>query len=402
MSSTCKDEETQLREALVKLESQISLQKEIVQKLLEAKQKKISDEKNKFEHLKILVDNQKKEEKLGINKENKVSKPLHSNKNAKLETKSDDIHVPDTPFTRRALANRAKYYNHNRYVFAGYKFVLHNNKLRLLSTKHELTNQPLLNADAMPAFLTFKGNTYIKTPSGDYILEKHGKKYVTYNRISPACKILTPETNSMSHHSDSQPPKPFCTYYTSTGNCTRANCPFRHVPGRIALCPTLQSMRHKCLNKVCHYSHSPSQYNAPSCTFFQTGSCSNENCMFTHKLENPNAPICREFAYNGYCEDGIDCRLTHSKQCPDLKEYGRCLRGRMCMCVHNTEILEREGKAMEVRNKDNDNVIQIVYDKNSDSASDDDSNDDSDDDNVEFIVGPNGHELSSNENFIKL
>lgn len=400
MSSTCNDEETQLREALIKLESQISLQREIVQKLIESKQKKMLNEKNKLDHLKTLVDNQKNEEKLQLNKENMICKPQHSTKYHKNEFKSEEIEVPDTPFIRRILANRAKYFNHNRYFFAGYKFILHNYKLILLSTNHELSNRPLLSADSMPSFITFKNNTYIKTPTGDYILENHNKTYVTHSNLSCPNQILTLTTQSSAYSYNSPPVKPFCTYYTSTGNCTRTNCPFRHVPGRIALCPTLQSTRHKCLNKVCHYSHTPSQFNAPSCTFFQSGSCSNDNCIFTHKLETANAPICREFAYNGYCDEGIECKLTHSKQCPDLKEYGRCLRGRTCMCVHNTEIMEREEKALEVRNKDNDNVIQIVYDKNSDSDSDNAS--DSDDDNVEFIVGPNGHELSSNENFIKL
>lgn len=397
MSFTSRDEEKQLKEALAKLESQISEQKQLVQQMLQLKQKRIDEDKKKFSYIKTIVDNQNHEEEIIKKKENKITKPAHNT--AKNNSKSNqrtqpEISTLDTPFTRRILANRVKNYYQNRYFFNGYKFVLHNDQLILLSTHHELTNKPLLNADSMPAFITFKGNTYIKSPTGNYTLENLNRKYA---RNPANLNKNTVLTSSPCSHNE---PKPFCIYYTSTGHCNKPRCQFQHIPNRVALCPTLQSTRHKCLNKVCHFSHVPSQYNSPSCKFFQSGECSNENCIFTHKMENLKAPICREFAYIGYCEDGLECRFTHSKQCPDLKEYGRCLRGRVCMCVHNTEIIDTEAKALEVRNKDNDNVIQIVYEKNIDS--DEEENSDSDDDNVEFIVGPNGHELSSNANFVKL
>lgn len=63
-----------------------------------------------------------------------------------------------------------------------------------------------------------------------------------------------------------------------------------------------------------------------------------------------------------------------------MKEYGRCLLGTKCSCIHHEDNKTKNS----LRNKDNDKVIQIVYDKNSES-------DDSclgSDDNVELIVEP--------------
>lgn len=191
-------------------------------------------------------------------------------------------------------------------------------------------------------------------------------------------------------------------FYTKTGNCTKPKCLFQHIPDRVALCPTLQqNPKHKCLNKICHYSHKPSQFNSPSCKFFQKGECSNENCIFTHKIENEKSPICREFAYLGYCDEGLNCKFNHNFQCPDLKEYGRCMLGQKCLCLHNSNMIQAK-QQKQVRNNDNDKVIQIVYDKNSDD-NDENSSDDSDD-NVEFIVGPLGvvNDISSNLDYVRL
>jgi hypothetical protein len=182
---------------------------------------------------------------------------------------------------------------------------------------------------------------------------------------------------------------------------------FSHIPERVALCPTLQqNSKHKCLNKVCHYSHNPSQFNSPSCKFFQIGECKNENCIFIHKKENEKSPICREFAYLGYCDEGLNCKFLHNFQCPDLKEYGRCMLGKKCTCLHNSKMIEsinNQQHQQQVRNTDNDRVIQIVYDKNSDDENNSDSSYDSDY-NVEFIVGPTdaNNELNSNMDYVKI
>lgn len=201
---------------------------------------------------------------------------------------------------------------------------------------------------------------------------------------------------------NTKPEEENCVYYTRTGNCTKPQCPFKHEPGRIAFCHTLLSTRHKCLNKVCHYSHDPNQYNSPSCKFFQENECDIETCIFTHKKESVSSPICREFAFLGYCHDGLKCRFIHSFDCPDVKEYGRCFRGQSCSCTHNN-ITDKSSDSTKIRNKDNDNVIQIVYDKNDDdddnSDEDEMNNSSESDDNVEFIVGPN--DLSKNTDFVR-
>lgn len=208
-----------------------------------------------------------------------------------------------------------------------------------------------------------------------------------------------------------------CIFYVKTGHCGNANCLFRHTPGRVALCPALQSSKHKCLNKICHFSHTPTQFNSPSCVYFQDNNCHNDNCVFTHKKENKSAPICREFAYLGYCEQGMKCKFTHSFECPDVKEYGRCLRGRLCTCLHNLNIISNAHKASvndgqrismnEVRNKDNDRVVQVMYDDAEAYDANNNNNlmhcsDDDSDDNVEFIVGPVEHGFSENMDYVKL
>lgn len=80
------------------------------------------------------------------------------------------------------------------------------------------------------------------------------------------------------------------------------------------------------------------------------------------------------------------------------------MRGLKCTCLHNSKMLESQQKAEDLRNKDNEKVIQIIYDRNSDIDLDSNESDtDSDsDDNVEFIVGPAGNELNNNKDYVEL
>ncbi|GME73516.1 unnamed protein product [Ambrosiozyma monospora] len=112
----------------------------------------------------------------------------------------------------------------------------------------------------------------------------------------------------------------------------------------------------------CHHSHSPNQFNSPSCKFYQRGihtiidgvgggpgGCQNPNCIYSHKLElttpltfpNTNSNvikeplICRPFAINGYCDNGRSCPYIHYFQCPDYLEFGYCMKGTNCKLQHD-------------------------------------------------------------------
>lgn len=221
--------------------------------------------------------------------------------------------------------------------------------------------------------------------------------------------ILT-QNYQYSKHNENKANLP-CKYYTSYGICTQPFCLYSHDPTHVALCPRMQSNKnHKCLDKSCHYSHKPTQFNSPSCKFFQIGKCTNNDCIFTHKLEDQSSPICRPFACLKYCESGLNCKFIHSFNCPDVKEYGRCLDPNDCNCLHNSDLIENDMKLI-TRNEDNDNVVSIVYDSNNDDKEGKDKNDynnndnnmsDSDDENVEFIVGPVGDSISDNKNYVSL
>ena len=448
------DEEKQLKEALAKLQSQIEEQKHLVERLLELKQRKLKHKatngNSQVANVRAMINPVTNSNKVPIGKIRKPGNNSTNNANnvphvndilpQKLTSlppsnKQNQYEEPDmhNPFIKKILMNRAYHRGLNRLFFSGYKFVIiHNDRcLCLLSTNHEITKKALRNAYDMPAFITYKGKNYIKQPNGNYHLETPAAMYVPAVYVannSIINKILTPiffHTNGdlntakrgslYSKYDENKNNMP-CKFYTSSGVCPRLYCIYKHDPNRIALCPTMQANpAHKCLNKICHYSHTPTQFNSPSCKFFQLDKCNNENCIFTHKKENPSAPICRPFACSGYCEDGLQCRFTHTFQCPDLKEYGRCLDPHKCTCLHNSNMVERDNihaAKIEMRNKDNDNVIQIVYDKN-DAAEDEsckgklgkdtqESESDSDDDNVEFIVGPIGQEFGSNSDYVKL
>ncbi|KAG0682813.1 hypothetical protein C6P40_000961 [Pichia californica] len=471
------EEERELQEAMVTLKSQIDQQKELLNRLMDLKRKRIQKETDKAKELKIMISQQKKIEKREIKENNKITKPKHTGHigsnvdhkqkeisaqlgklsslittGGKTVNKTESIQngQPLTKFTRKILANRRNYYYKNRKFFHGYKFVLTNDekKLSIVSTAHELSGVPLQNANMLPVAITLTGKSYIKSAQGDYYLENLSKKYIStisltffrnfninsnmkqHTNINSSLNLINRAKNELK--AGTAPTDEPCIFYTKTGNCTNVTCRFKHITGRVSLCPTLQSTKHKCLNKICHYSHEPSQFNSPSCIYFQENNCNNDNCIFTHKKENKFAPICREFSCLGYCSEGFKCKFTHSFECPDLKEYGRCLRGQACTCLHNSNILgsmnnpEKNDNTIqntEIRNKDNDSVVQIVYDDsnafsneetnksnkgnniNRDDHMNDDynlNNSDSDDDNVEFIVGPMGQGLGSNSDYVSL
>jgi hypothetical protein len=229
-------EERQLQEALVKLQSQIDEQKRLVQKMLSIKQQRIENEKKKLLQLQSIVSQQnhieakeKKQqgnnknaiirilpsaslkdfdestmmhtvpsltlkenmkddlihklpslvlkENLNISHNSKVSKP--TKKTSKNSSKQNYKEIlAQHAFAKKIINKRSKFYYKNRFFFSGYKFLLvfDDTKLMLVSTNHEITKKPLTNADPLPLFITYKGRTYIKTSTGDYQLENLNKR----------------------------------------------------------------------------------------------------------------------------------------------------------------------------------------------------------------------------------
>lgn len=183
------DEENQLQNALEKLQSQIDQQKELVKKMLDLKQKRIKRETANLTQLKSLVHEQNRLEKreVKLQTENaKVTKPQPNGNSHHMKTPAVQpqpqfaSNIKPTRFTKKILANRQAYYYKNRKFFHGYKFVLLNNdqKLCIVSTKHELSGKPLENANMLPVYISLNGKNYIKSAKGDYYLENLSKKYI--------------------------------------------------------------------------------------------------------------------------------------------------------------------------------------------------------------------------------
>lgn len=206
------DEEIELQQALAKLQTQIEQQKVLLKKLMESKQKRIQEETKKLNQIKCLIDHQSQIEKkeLKLFTDSKINKPEHSQKNkGSVEIKNNQKYqsgfistevinktpvnnspvnaepVKMTKFARKILANRKNFYYKNRKFFHGYKFVLTNDakKLSIVSTAHEITGEPLENANMLPVSITLSDKTYIKSAQGNYYLEGLSKKYVLENKL---------------------------------------------------------------------------------------------------------------------------------------------------------------------------------------------------------------------------
>ncbi|ODV93942.1 hypothetical protein PACTADRAFT_18565 [Pachysolen tannophilus NRRL Y-2460] len=230
-----------------------------------------------------------------------------------------------------------------------------------------------------------------------------------------------------------------CRFYTRTGICTRGStCKFKHDPQHLSLCKAF--LKNQCHNNPnCLLSHRPTQYNSPSCKFFNNGNCTNLNCLFTHKLEpttNPEIPVCRNFAIGGYCPKGKSCELRHDFSCPDFIESGLCPRGKNCKLNHfivgtNNETGANAGdgsgninRGNVVRNEDNDltssssnvadanknkmdyNTIMKVFDNNSSEGEEEDGEEnilEEDDDGVSSRINQVGDgDLEENIDYVKI
>lgn len=282
-----------------------------------------------------------------INSKTPISKIQKSQKTKLIKKSAINKQVTSTKLRtanslRRKLVtyvykNRHDYSYKNRFYINDLKYVLINsgNTMALVSTQNESTKAPIASIDSLPLWIPYKGKKYVKSFSGKYNIQSNDRERTKH-----------PE---------------FCIYYTRNGYCQNLKCKYLHNPDHVALCPNILTSNHKCTKPHCHLSHTPTQFNAPSCRFFQEGECTNANCVYSHKLESdPSEPICREFAVNGYCDQGRECPYRHVLDCPDMDEYGYCTRGRSCHLNHSFKLdVKPEDVKQPVRNADNDEVASL-------------------------------------------
>ncbi|CDK27610.1 unnamed protein product [Kuraishia capsulata CBS 1993] len=266
-------------------------------------------------------------------------------------------------------ANRLMYGDVNRRIINGHQFVQVKNTTRLL-----LVSDPIPN---FPHQIAIDGLKYQTSRGVEYklVVEPNGvEPCVSFSLRSGEPEFLTATTSTRTRE--------YCKHYSRAGkylefkssdSATFTNrtsprfllgicrngetCRFIHDPERIALCKDF--VRGSCFKADCLLQHKPTQYNSPSCKFFNiAGGCTNENCLYTHKVET-NDVVCRPFAVGGYCEAGRDCEFRHSWDCPDFIDYGSCPMLPACRLNH---VRPKVFSHNIVRNEDNDGVSPINQD----------------------------------------
>ncbi|KAI7371552.1 hypothetical protein KC353_g1394 [Hortaea werneckii] len=153
---------------------------------------------------------------------------------------------------------------------------------------------------------------------------------------------------------------PQCETFTRHGSCPfGSRCRFAHDPHKVAICKD----------------------------YLKSGMC-------------PRAPVCRSFATLGFCAKGPDCDKRHVVECPDYANHGFCADrdNGLCYLPHpdRAAILR---KAAERQAKIE--ASQDFSDLSSDDEGEPDESEDVDSD-VEIIVGEDTHELSQQQDFVKV
>ncbi|GMM38122.1 hypothetical protein DASC09_054470 [Saccharomycopsis crataegensis] len=199
----------------------------------------------------------------------------------------------------------------------------------------------------------------------------------------------------------------YCHYYTAAGACQRyAACQFKHSKDHVALCRRFIS--HKCPESAasCQLSHTPNQFNSPTCLFFLNGYCAKgDECIFGHVMTNPDAHICRPFALGGWCDRGLSCTYKHIYDCPDFVDYNGCLKGKACKLNHpkkRNDDLKDDKMNQNRKIKSEGEISDKVDMKNISeildfSSSDDEEEEDDDDDDNESDGSDDGEEKKREE-----
>ncbi|QPG72901.1 hypothetical protein FOA43_000204 [Brettanomyces nanus] len=340
------NKEQQLQQDLVKLKDGINSKRQEINKQLKLRQQELSKQQDILrERLsghtapKSTISKRKRIS----NSEKPSAASLSSSKKAQIEIrKLKALGKAKKALFKYIYQNRIKYNYKNRILIKGLKYVpIHGlNSLALTSTENEDTHKELTSIDDLDLWVSYQGKNYVKDYSGKYNLQS--RDWIM------------------------NPPSEDCIYYMRAGHCENRKCKYLHDPDHVALCPNILLSQRRCTKSHCCMSHKPSQFNAPSCNFFQEGSCTNVNCIYSHKLENgSDIAICRPFSMNGYCKMGRKCTYRHFFDCPDLQEYGYCIRGRGCHLNHSFLLKTGQESLEPIRNTDNDDVV-VYFDDNKD------------------------------------
>eukprot|EP00339_Tiarina_fusa_P019591 CAMPEP_0117053946 /NCGR_PEP_ID=MMETSP0472-20121206/37353_1 /TAXON_ID=693140 ORGANISM="Tiarina fusus, Strain LIS" /NCGR_SAMPLE_ID=MMETSP0472 /ASSEMBLY_ACC=CAM_ASM_000603 /LENGTH=187 /DNA_ID=CAMNT_0004769277 /DNA_START=360 /DNA_END=923 /DNA_ORIENTATION=- len=105
----------------------------------------------------------------------------------------------------------------------------------------------------------------------------------------------------------------------------------------------------------------------PVCSFFLRGICTNEACPYSHVNVNHNAAVCSAFL-KGYCAEGNNCKLKHTKECQSYNKNGYCpdkLNGR-CKLQHNKD--SKHGKDIQKKKKKTKEPEQKITETETDSS----------------------------------
>jgi len=137
-----------------------------------------------------------------------------------------------------------------------------------------------------------------------------------------------------------------CTFFFNTGGnaCDKgALCQYRHARNdRLIVCK--HWLRGLCKKgEYCEYLHEYDMSRMPECYFFSKfGECSNAECMYRHVDLDKKRNECPYYA-RGFCKHGPKCRHRHVKRvaCPNYLA-GFCKDGPECMFGHARFEITRE------------------------------------------------------------
>ncbi|XP_077542581.1 zinc finger CCCH domain-containing protein 3 isoform X2 [Haemaphysalis longicornis] len=128
--------------------------------------------------------------------------------------------------------------------------------------------------------------------------------------------------------------KSYCIFFNRFGRCNKGtNCAYIHDPEKVAVCTRF--LRGTCKVSDCPFSHKIAPEKMPVCSFFLRGRCINDPCPYRHVKVSAKAEVCREFAVQGFCAEGLQCRKQHILICPDYAAKKECPRGNRCYLKHH-------------------------------------------------------------------
>jgi len=136
------------------------------------------------------------------------------------------------------------------------------------------------------------------------------------------------ESTAAASSKKSSKTKKHCLYFSRFGKCAKIDsCPFIHDPSRVAVCTRF--LRGTCAVSGCPFSHKVAPEKLPVCSFFLRGNCNRNPCPYPHVRVSDDAEICPDFALEGFCGFGANCKKRHVVDCGQ-KYQVLCKLGKKC------------------------------------------------------------------------